>query len=135
MICKECGAKIDPTGKRCPACGAENKPTGGVGFWDIAEGPKPAPAPAPVTEAPPVVEPTAAPTPFQPYSATVTCKEGEKVNFRKKPWADSTALFRLDPGTVVTVVGPGTYKGKTYSKWVMVEYGGTTGYIQREFLK
>ena len=94
-----------------------------------------APAPAPVTEAPPVVEPTAAPTPFQPYSATVTCKEGEKVNFRKKPWADSTALFRLDPGTVVTVVGPGTYKGKTYSKWVMVEYGGTTGYIQREFLK
>lgn len=50
MICKECGAKLDPTGKRCPACGAEYKTTGGVGFWDIAEGPKPEAAPAPAPD-------------------------------------------------------------------------------------
>ncbi len=85
-----------------------------------------------VITAPP---PTPAPTPFSPYSATTTCKEGEKVNLRKKPWKDSTALKRLDPGTTVTVVGPASYGGTTYNGWVKVEYDGATGYMMKEFLK
>ena len=90
------------------------------------------PAGGVVTVAPPV---TAAPAVFVPYSATTTCKEGEKVNLRKKPWKDSTALKRLDPGTTVTVVGPASYGGTTYNGWVKVEYDGATGYMMKEFLK
>lgn len=49
MICKYCGAKIDPESEVCPKCGKRgNKREGGNGFWDIAKGPAPAPKPEPV---------------------------------------------------------------------------------------
>lgn len=49
MICKYCGARIDPESEVCPKCGKRgNKREGGNGFWDIARGPvsedKPEPA-------------------------------------------------------------------------------------------
>ena len=82
--------------------------------------------------------PTVTPPPTSkvtyPYSAKTTCKAGEKVNFRSKPWKDSTAIFRLDPGTKVTVTGPAKFKGKTYNAWVEVEYKGVTGFMMKEFL-
>lgn len=83
----------------------------------------------------PVVTPPATVTVTYPYNATTTCKEGEKVNFRSKPWKDSTAVFRLDPGTTVKVTGPAKFKGKTYNAWVEVEYNGVKGYMMKEFLK
>ena len=86
-------------------------------------------------EGSPVVTPPATVTVTYPYSATTTCKEGEKVNFRSKPWKDSTAVFRLDPGTTVTVKGPAKFKGKTYGAWVEVEYNGVTGFMMKQFLK
>ena len=73
-------------------------------------------------------KPTA--TPFQPYTATVTCPEGEKVNVRSKPYK-SSAVMRLDPGTTVQVVG-------TYPKdkaWVKVKIDGKEYYMKKEFLK
>ena len=79
--------------------------------------------------------PPAETTVTYPYSATTACKEGEKVNLRSKPWKDATAIVRLDPGTTVTVTGPAKYNGKTYGKWVQVEYNGTVGYMMKEFLK
>ncbi len=88
-----------------------------------------APPAAAVTPAP------AAPAVTYPYTATVTCKAGEKVNLRSKPWTSSTAVFRLDPGTTVKVTGACVYKGKTYKKWVEVEYGGRKVYVMKEFLK
>lgn len=40
MICKYCGARIDPESEVCPKCGKRgNKKEGGNGFWDIARGP------------------------------------------------------------------------------------------------
>ena len=84
-----------------------------------------------VTAAPPAPDPT----PFSPYVATTVCKEGEKVNLRKKPWKDSTALLRLDPGTAVNVTGPATYGGTTYNGWVKVEVDGVSGYMMKEFLQ
>ena len=73
-------------------------------------------------------KPTA--TPFQPYTATVTCPEGEKVNVRSKPYK-SSAVMRLDPGTTVQVVG-------VYAKdkaWVKVKIDGKEYYMKKEFLK
>ena len=87
------------------------------------------PPAAAVTPAP------ATPAVTYPYNATLTCKEGEKVNLRSKPWKTSTAVFRLDPGTVVKVVGPVKYNGKVYKSWLKVEYNGTTVYVMKEFLK
>ena len=85
--------------------------------------PSPAGTPSPTETASPTAEPTVSvtftpapqgtasadtvtPVPAQtyPYTATVTCTPGEKVNFRAKPWSTSTAVFRLDPGTTVKVV-------------------------------
>ena len=82
--------------------------------------------PAPGVDTSP--KPTA--TPFQPYTATVTCPEGEKVNVRSKPYK-SSAVMRLDPGTTVQVVG-------TYPKdkaWVKVKIDGKEYYMKKEFLK
>ena len=82
--------------------------------------------PAPGADTSP--KPTA--TPFQPYTATVTCPEGEKVNVRSKPYK-SSAVMRLDPGTTVQVVG-------TYPKdkaWVKVKIDGKEYYMKKEFLK
>ena len=82
--------------------------------------------PAPGVDTSP--KPTA--TPFQPYTATVTCPEGEKVNVRSKPYK-SSAVMRLDPGTTVQVVG-------TYPKdkaWVKVQINGNEYYMKKEFLK
>ena len=79
--------------------------------------------------------PSPAPTITYPYTATTTCDATEKVNLRSKPWKDATAIRRLDPGTTVKVIGPGKYNGKTYSKWVQVEYDGVKGYMMKEFLK
>ena len=82
--------------------------------------------PAPGVDTSP--KPTA--TPFQPYTATVTCPEGEKVNVRSKPYK-SSAVRRLDPGT--TVQGVGTYpKDKA---WVKVKIDGKEYYMKKEFLK
>ena len=48
MICKYCGAKIDPETEVCPKCGKRgNKREGGNGFWDIARGPASEVAPQP----------------------------------------------------------------------------------------
>jgi hypothetical protein len=47
----------------------------------------------------------------------------------------ATALLRLDPGTVVQVIGPATYKGTTYNGWVKVKVGDVEGYMMKEFLK
>jgi uncharacterized protein YgiM (DUF1202 family) len=82
--------------------------------------------PAPGADTSP--KPTA--TPFQAYTATVTCPEGEKVNVRSKPYK-SSAVMRLDPGTTVQVVG-------TYPKdkaWVKVKIDGKEYYMKKEFLK
>ena len=82
--------------------------------------------PAPGAEFTP--KPTA--TPFQPYTATVTCPEGEKVNVRTKPYKSSAAM-RLDPGTTVQVIG-------VYAKdnaWVKVQINGNEYYMKKEFLK
>ena len=79
--------------------------------------------------------PSPAPTVTYPYSATTVCPEGEKVNLRSKPWKDAPHLARLDPGTTVTVTGPVKINGKTYSKWVAVEYNGIKGFMMKEFLK
>lgn len=49
MICKYCGAKIDPESEVCPKCGKRgNKREGGNGFWDIARGPVSESKPEPV---------------------------------------------------------------------------------------
>ncbi len=87
------------------------------------------PSGSPTITAPPAVTVT------YPYNATTTCKAGEKVNLRSKPWKDSTARVRLDPGVTVKVTGPAKYNGKTYNGWVAVEYGGVTGFMMKEFLK
>ena len=87
------------------------------------------PSGSPVVTPPPVVTVT------YPYNATTTCTPGEKVNLRSKPWKDSTAIVRLDPGTTVKVTGPAKYNGKTYNAWVAVEYGSTKGFMMKEFLK
>ena len=82
--------------------------------------------PAPGVDTSP--KPTA--TPFQPYTATVTCPEGEKVNVRSKPYK-SSAVMRLDPGTTVQVVG--TYPQD--KAWVKVKIDGKEYYMKKEFLK
>ena len=85
-----------------------------------------------------VVNPPDPPTPVvvtYPYNAVTTCTEGEKVNMRSKPWKTATAMYRLDPGTAVKVVGVAKINGKTYGGWVKVEYNGATGYMMEAFLK
>ena len=39
MICKYCGEEIDCKKHFCQKCGKENVSEGGVGFWDIVQGP------------------------------------------------------------------------------------------------
>ena len=82
-----------------------------------------------------VTPPAPAPTVSYPYNATTSCKEGEKVNLRLKPWTSSTALVRLDPGVTVKVTGPAKYGAHTYNAWVAVEYNGVKGFMMKEFLK
>lgn len=55
MICKECGAKLSVRDATCPRCGAVVPASeGGVGFWDMLDGPvsvvKPADSSQPVTK-------------------------------------------------------------------------------------
>ena len=81
--------------------------------------------PVPAEETP-VVTPV-----FTPYTATVTCTAGEKVNVRKGAGKGYTHIARLDPGTLVTVTSTTKVSG-----WVAVQLdNGVTGYMMSEFLR
>jgi len=64
-----------------------------------------------------------------PYTATVTCAAGEKVNVRQGAGLGHSHVARLDPGTQVTVLK------SINSEWVKVSVNGITGYVMKKFLQ
>ena len=63
-----------------------------------------------------------------PYTATVTCAAGERVNVRQGAGLGHSHVARLDPGTQVTVLK------SINSEWVKVSVNGITGYVMKKFL-
>ena len=64
-----------------------------------------------------------------PYTATVTCAAGERVNVRQGAGLGHSHVARLDPGTQVTVLK------SINSEWVKVSVNGITGYVMKKFLQ
>ncbi|MBO7663386.1 MAG: SH3 domain-containing protein [Clostridia bacterium] len=87
------------------------------------------PADAPEETASSASEEEAAPAPSvsYPFTGTITCPAGEKVNVRSGPGTGYTHLARLDPGTEVTVLG-------LSSGWYHVSINGTNGYVMKKFI-
>ena len=91
-----------------------------------------APDPVPVPDPTPTPEPAVTPAPFSPYTAVVTCAEGEKVNVRSGEGKGYTHLARLEPGTTVEVIALGT---KYPASWAKVRVDGIEGYVMLKYLK
>ncbi len=71
---------------------------------------------------------SSAPATSYPFTGTITCAAGEKVNLRGGPGTGHAHRARLDPGTEVTVVG-------SSGDWYKVTINGTEGYIMKKFIR
>ena len=86
------------------------------------------PADAPDEPAPSSEEESApAASSSYPFTGTITCPAGEKVNVRAGAGMGYTHLARLDPGTEVTVNG-------LTNGWYHISVNGTDGYVMKKFI-
>lgn len=84
--------------------------------------------PAPASEEA-AEEAPAAPSVSFPFTGTITCAAGEKVNVRGGPGLGHAHRVRLDPGTQVTVLSSAN------GDWYHITVDGTEGYVMKKFIR